>query len=159
LPAGASTNAIDIGFKNEDIGMRVSFPILVIFAPCLLANATAKSPLDKAVEKRYTEAYRVCMEEGPAAQGIQPAMNACAADEHKRQDDRLNQTYARVIGRQKPPGKKQLLVRQRAWIKARDRQCAAQEKEYEGGSMAPLIFHTCMTDETIKRTLWLEAHR
>jgi uncharacterized protein YecT (DUF1311 family) len=139
--------------------MRINLPILVMFGPLLVANATAKSALDRAVEKRYTKDYHSCMDEGPAAQGIQPAMNGCAADEHKRQDVVLNQTYERVKARQKTKGQARLLTLQRAWIKSRDRECAAQEKEYEGGSMAPLIFHSCMTDETIKRTIWLERYR
>ena len=64
-----------------------------------------------------------------------------------------------VMKRLKTAEKNKLRASQRGWIKQRDKICAAQEAEYEGGSIAPLIFHSCMTNETIKRTIWLENYR
>jgi uncharacterized protein YecT (DUF1311 family) len=138
--------------------MRIALTLLLITvaAPAFAASA----PLThKQVEKRYTKDYDACTSNGDAAAGVQPAMNACAADEYRRQDGRLNEAYVIVMSRETAAGKTKLRAAQRGWIKLRDRKCAAEEKEYDGGSIAPLIFFTCMADETIRRTIWLENYR
>jgi uncharacterized protein YecT (DUF1311 family) len=45
-----------------------------------------------------------------------------------------------------------LIESERAWIKYRDLECKFQAVGYTGGSMYPLIFSSCMTDLTKKRT-------
>ncbi len=129
--------------------------------PCLLFALALSMPAaaEPAVEKRYSRDYALCMENGPAAEGVQPAMNACAYEEYARQDGRLNQAYVMVMRRQSAAGKAKLRTSQRAWIKTRDRTCEAERMDYDGGSIAPLIFHTCMTNQTISRTIWLEKYR
>jgi uncharacterized protein YecT (DUF1311 family) len=129
---------------------------------CVFLALSISTPVfaaDPAIEKRYTKDYADCMENGPASEGVQPAMNACAYDEYTRQDGRLNQAYVMVMKRQSTAGKKTLRTLQRAWLQRRDKKCDAERSRYEGGSIAPLIFHTCMTNETINRTLWLERYR
>jgi uncharacterized protein YecT (DUF1311 family) len=133
--------------------MRFGFFCFLI---TMVVPAVAAEPV---VQKRYTRDYAICMENGPASEGVQPAMNACAYEEYTRQDARLNQAYVMTMRRQAAVGKTKLRGSQRAWIKERDVKCAAERGEYEGGSIAPLIFHSCMTDETIRRTLWLERYR
>ncbi len=121
-----------------------------------IAPAAAAAP---AVEKRYTRDYAICLESDDAANGIQSAMNTCAYDEYTRQDARLNQAYVMVMRRQAVAGKAKLRGLQRAWIRQRDVKCEAERMTYDGGSMAPLVFHTCMTNQAINRTLWLERYR
>ena len=133
--------------------MRFLFVALTL---ALTAPALAATP---AVETRYTKDYALCLESDDAANGIQSAMNACAYDEYTRQDGRLNQAYVMVMRRQAVAGKAKLRGLQRAWIKQRDVKCDAERMAYDGGSIAPLMFHTCMTDQTISRTLWLERYR
>jgi uncharacterized protein YecT (DUF1311 family) len=138
--------------------MRILLSLLTLAsaAPVLAASSTVSH---EQVERRYTKDYETCTSTGDAAAGVQSAMNACAADEYKRQDIRLNQAYVMVLNRVNVAGKTKLRMAQRGWIKLRDRKCAAKEKEYDGGSIAPLIFFACMTDETIRRTMWLENYR
>jgi uncharacterized protein YecT (DUF1311 family) len=132
--------------------MRIA---VLILALTIAAPSAAKTD----VEKRYTKAYDICMSSGDAARGVQPAMNDCASEEYARQDSRLNKVYVAKMGRQSAAGKTKLRGLQRGWIKTRDQKCIAEEKEYEGGSIAPLIFLTCKTNETIMRVMWLERYR
>lgn len=126
----------------------------------LLLMAASAPPISRAdIQRRYTPAYKACLNSGDAAQGVQYAMNDCANGEYERQDGRLNQAYVMVMRRLAPPAKQKLRVLQREWIKARDRKCTAESSEYQGGSIAPMIFSLCLTDETIRRTLWLETYR
>ncbi len=129
------------------------------FLSFLAFVATPALAAEPAVEKRYTKDYSICMEVGPASEGVQGVMNGCAYDEYTRQDARLNQAYVMIMRRQSVAGKAKLRTSQRNWIKQRDDKCRAERNEYEGGSIAPLIFHSCMTDDTIRRTLWLERYR
>ena len=119
----------------------------------IIGSAAAR---DSKLDSKYSKTYKICMSTGDAAKGVQPAMNSCAADEYNRQDKRLNVTYGNAIVKKSGKGKTALRVSQRKWIIVRDKNCAAEEKKYEGGSIAPLIYFTCMTDETIMRISWLE---
>jgi uncharacterized protein YecT (DUF1311 family) len=134
------------------------FNIALILASLSISN-TLQAANTAEIEKRHTKAYDECLNNGDAARGVQPAMNACVALEYERQDGRLNQAYSMVMKRQSAAGKTKLRASQRIWIKQRDRICAAEEKEYEGGTMAPMIFHSCLINETIERTIWLEKYR
>lgn len=126
----------------------------------LMLMAAAASPISKAdIERRYTPAYKACLETGEAAQGVQYAMNECAMREYERQDARLNQAYVMVMRRLAPPAKQKLRLLQREWIRTRDNKCDAEAKEYQGGSIAPMIYSLCLTDQTIRRTLWLETYK
>ncbi len=131
----------------------------LILGALLLLPATQGAASDKIIEQRYTATFNQCTTTGDAAAGVQPAMNQCAADEYQRQDIRLNRRYVAVMTRLTTAGKARLRTLQRGWIKQRDQRCAAEQATYDGGSMAPLIFHTCMTNETIKRIIWLEKYR
>ncbi len=126
----------------------------------LIAWQTAPAIAAVKVQKpRYSAAYIECNNTGAAAQGVQLAMNQCASDEYERQDAQLNQIYTRVMNGQNDGGKAKLRTLQRGWIKTRDRKCAAEKKEYDGGSMAPLVYLSCMTDETLRRIVRLEKYR
>lgn len=47
--------------------------------------------------------------------------------------------------------KKLLLEAQRAWIKYKETHCKLVAKAYEGGSIQPLIYATCLTSITEDR--------
>jgi uncharacterized protein YecT (DUF1311 family) len=125
----------------------------------LALTIAAPSVATTDVGKRYTKEYNECMTNGDAAQGITSAMRECTSLELERQDGRLNQAYVMVMNRLGAAGKAKLRSAQRAWINVRDRTCDAAGKEYDGGTFAPIAYMSCKTDETIKRTLWLERYR
>jgi uncharacterized protein YecT (DUF1311 family) len=144
---------------NRNNLVRLALFMSLLFYPVLINGSSASAVPYSEIEKRHTKAYDECLNNGDAARGVQPAMNACVAMEYERQDGRLNQAYSMVMKRQNAAGKTKLRAAQRIWIKQRDRICAAEEKEYEGGTMAPMIFHSCLINETIERTIWLEKYR
>ena len=86
----------------------------------------------------------------------QQMMNACAAKEYQAVDAALNEawkpakTFADAIGRGGA-----LLTAQRAWLAYRDAACEVHASPYEGGSIQPLVYSTCMTELTVQRTRML----
>lgn len=139
--------------------MKSIFKAILPLTVTVIAFTPAFATTQAEIEKRYTQEFNYCTNNGDVAQGIQPAMNACAAEEYTRQDSELNQAYVMVMKPLKSAGKTKLRNSQRAWIKSRDKTCKAERAEYEGGTIAPLIFYSCLTNETIMRTLWLEKFR
>jgi uncharacterized protein YecT (DUF1311 family) len=133
--------------------MVIRFFSVIGLSAAIIGSAVARDPK---LDSKYSKTYKICMNTGDAAQGVQPAMNSCAADEYNRQDRRLNVIYGNAIAKKSGKGKTALRLSQRKWIITRDKICATEEKKYEGGSIAPLIYFTCMTDETIMRISWLE---
>lgn len=85
----------------------------------------------------------------------QNQLNTCAEDNYKQADSDLNQAWSAL-----PDGTRtKLRPEQRDWIAARDKKCKDDAAEAEGGSMQPLLYFGCMTDETKKRTRWLQTLR
>lgn len=85
----------------------------------------------------------------------QNALNMCAEDNYKQADQDLNTAWAALPD----DSKTRLRPGQRDWIAARDSKCKATAAEAEGGSMYPLLYFGCMTDETRARTRKLRAER
>lgn len=134
--------------------MRLTF----LCALGAFVSPAAAMPIDQ-IEARYSAAFNECMGSGDAARGVTPAMLACISDEYKVQDTRLNQAYKMVTKRLNASRKAKLRESERQWIKTRDATCKQARDSYDGGSMAPIVWGTCRTNETIKRTMWLENYR
>jgi uncharacterized protein YecT (DUF1311 family) len=134
--------------------MRLRLLAAVTALVAIETPATAGQP----TAREYSADYARCMNSEAALQGIQPALNGCARDEYQRQDRRLNMTYQAAMATQPDRARTSLRQLQRRWIVKRDRVCLAKRSEYEGGSMAPLVYFTCMMDETIMRTTWLRRY-
>lgn len=83
-------------------------------------------------------------------------MNMCAARDYEQADAALNaawgpaRSYARQIGQGDA-----LLKAQRAWLAYRDAACEVQASPYEGGSIQPLIWFSCLSELTAERTRML----
>lgn len=87
--------------------------------------------------------------------GNQMDLNACAAQDFKASDDRLNERYKALMGSLPPAAQTALRTEQRAWLKQRDPTC---RKRIEGlGSMAPLEYSACQQELTDKRVKQLDA--
>lgn len=84
--------------------------------------------------------------------GNRQEMNACAADEYKRADDRLNQTYRELRKGLPSAQRERLLTEQRVWLRKRDPLCKAQARPAEGGSIWALQYTACLTAATQRRT-------
>ena len=76
----------------------------------------------------------------------QMEMNSCAASDYSRADEELNTVWRKL------PKSKELLASQRAWIAYRDAECSFRKAQFEGGSIAPLIYSSCLSELTKQRT-------
>jgi uncharacterized protein YecT (DUF1311 family) len=76
----------------------------------------------------------------------QMEMNSCAASDYSRADEELNTVWRKL------PKSKELLASQRAWIAYRDAECYFRKAQFEGGSIAPLIYSSCLSELTKQRT-------
>jgi uncharacterized protein YecT (DUF1311 family) len=89
---------------------------------------------------------------------MQQPMNYCAGLRASRADKELNATYE-ALTKDFPGHAAELRTAHRAWIKSRDKECKAKEKQYEGGSLAPQVYSDCVYRRTRKRTDELETLR
>lgn len=76
----------------------------------------------------------------------------CSYDNWEIADAELNRLW-RVL---KPAADAQgqgaaLLGQQRAWLAERDRRCEAERDQFQGGSIAPQVYWTCMEECTLER--------
>lgn len=88
--------------------------------------------------------------------GMQQPINYCAGLVARQTEVALKETLEEVVKRL-PDREKELRAAQNAWLKSRAKACRAEEKEYEGGSMAPEIFSYCVSQRGRKRIVELKA--
>ena len=81
-------------------------------------------------------------------------MQQCAARDLRVADGETSNLYDDLRARLKPSRQKTLLAEQRIWLKSRDHDC--QAKERDGGSMASLVVARCWVATTNARTALLE---
>jgi uncharacterized protein YecT (DUF1311 family) len=81
----------------------------------------------------------------------QAEMNLTSQQDFQKADAELNKIYKEVM-KLLDENEKQLLIKaQKDWIKFRDSHCAFEASEFEGGSMQPLIYSSCLTERTKAR--------
>ncbi|WPO77191.1 lysozyme inhibitor LprI family protein [Flavobacterium sp. KACC 22761] len=85
-------------------------------------------------------------------------MNETAINNFKKADDKLNQVYKNLIKKLDEKEKSLLIAAQKNWIKFRDSKCDFEKQEYDGGSIQPLIYYTCLTECTEERTKGLKRN-
>ncbi|NOW44296.1 uncharacterized protein YecT (DUF1311 family) [Novosphingobium sp. SG751A] len=124
------------------------------FGPILtLADPAPSHP---EIDARYSPPYRRCM----ARSDLNTILHdQCNGQEMKRQDVRLNAAWAVTFKRVGPARQAALRSAERAWINDRQKHCLLQSKEAEGGTLEAIEYSSCMIDETIRRTIWLEKLR
>ncbi len=87
--------------------------------------------------------------------GNQMELNACAEQDFKASDARLNERYKALMGSLSPAAQTALRTEQRAWLKQRDPTC---RKRIAGlGSLAPLEYSACQQELTDKRVKELDT--
>lgn len=124
------------------------------FGPILtLADPAPSHP---EIDARYSSLYRRCL----ARRDLNTILHdQCNAQEMKRQDAQLNATWAVTFKRLPSARQTALRSAERAWIADRQKHCLLQSKEAEGGTLEAIEYSSCMIDETIRRTIWLEKLR
>jgi uncharacterized protein YecT (DUF1311 family) len=93
---------------------------------------------------------------GPTATTVD--MVECAKAGLAAADRRLNDAYQKLMKQQDRDEKGRNLLReaQRKWIPFRDAQCALEEDEYRGGTLAPVLYGDCQARLTAERAKMLE---
>jgi uncharacterized protein YecT (DUF1311 family) len=87
--------------------------------------------------------------------GVTSEMMDCVNVETKRQDEKLNQSYQKLLTSLKAARKAQLVDAQRAWLKYRELNCAFYD-DGSGGTAAGLAANDCTMTMTAKRAGELE---
>ena len=103
----------------------------------------------------YSPAYEQCLSSGDAAQGIQPAMEACVAEEFDRQDARLNQAYVMRMRGLPPKRRAELRTAQRSWLASKPKRCPYEAS----GQLDRMLSNQCSLRDTIQRRVFLERYR
>ena len=122
----------------------MKFAMLAVTA-CLLAPiaAAARGPAtgDSAV-------YQKCLDDSG---GVDPVMKLCGKDEIARQDKLLNAVYARLRAKLAPALKNDLLTAKRAFLAYREAQCRFAYNQKSPGTMAGLLYQSCVLELTATR--------
>lgn len=90
------------------------------------------------------------------APSTQADMNLCAQAAYAEADAELNQVYQTVKGVQADNGRQALGNAEMAWINFRDLDCAFERDQFQGGSIAPMVYGNCLTERTQIRTAELQ---
>jgi uncharacterized protein YecT (DUF1311 family) len=122
-------------------------------ALALAGHAYAQT--DEQVAARLTPTVHACEHATDHSGTLDQAL--CYKDEAVRQDQRLNETWTQVIAKLSPDRREALRNDERHWIKERDKDCHDEAAGYIN-STAAYMLNVCLTNETIRRTIWLETH-
>ena len=82
----------------------------------------------------------------------QAAMNRCAQQNYAQADADLNEAYRALKAILSEQGEQALTAAEIAWLQFRDLDCDFERSAFTGGSVAPLVYHTCLTERTLART-------
>jgi uncharacterized protein YecT (DUF1311 family) len=122
----------------------------------MLSLAAATQPVGGPYNDRpLSREYHHCYAEDSSNAG----WGRCLESEDERQEARLNQAYRMVMARLPAPRKAALLTSERAWVKARKRECDAVYREMEDGTGAGPSLLICLSVRAAERTAWLERFR
>jgi uncharacterized protein YecT (DUF1311 family) len=87
----------------------------------------------------------------------QMEMNETANTNYKKADAELNKIYKQLMTILDQSGKTLLIQSEKDWVKFRDSHCKFEASQYEGGSIKPLIYSTCLEELTRKRIAEIKA--
>jgi uncharacterized protein YecT (DUF1311 family) len=125
----------------------------VTLSICALTATSVSAQTQSQIEKRYTAPYKQCLADSADAFETYD----CVETEYQVHDGRLNQSYVMVMKALVPAAKTRLRTLQRTWLKQRDAKCG------EVARLHPVDMDTwqmsCLLDESIKRTFFLENYK
>jgi uncharacterized protein YecT (DUF1311 family) len=78
-------------------------------------------------------------------------MNQTAAQGYFKADAELNKVYKILMSKLDEKGKSLLINAENDWIKYRDAHCKFEASFYEGGSMQPMIYSSCLESLAMDR--------
>lgn len=78
-------------------------------------------------------------------------MNQTDLQNFIKADNELNKVYNQLMKILDKKEKQLLITAEKDWLKFRDSHCEFEKVQYEGGSIQPLIYSTCLEELTRKR--------
>ncbi len=127
-------------------------------------SAPAKAPRSSLVKSTYDQATpsSVASTNGQLdckSPQTQAAINTCASLSAEAADKTLNQVYQQLKSTLKGSQKEKLLIdAELMWVRFRDTNCVFERSSYQGGSIAPSIYYSCLEQMTKHRTEQLENY-
>ena len=125
----------------------------VCFLVFIIANFTAFVNLSLATPETLIAQNVQCKPDGNTLE-----MRKCASDQYQIADQKLNQTYQKLIGQLSPERKKRLIEAQRDWISFRDKTCSFESSQVLGGTAEPLFLTLCLAKVTQQRVQDLQDY-
>jgi uncharacterized protein YecT (DUF1311 family) len=87
----------------------------------------------------------------------QMEMNQTGYNDFNKADAELNIIYKKVMKILNEKEKKLMIKAEKDWLIFRDSHCKFEIEQYDGGSIQPLIYSTCLTEQTNSRMEYLKA--
>lgn len=81
----------------------------------------------------------------------QTEINQCAYQDFQQKDEELSQIYQQYYVKLDTKRQQQLQHAQSVWMTFRDLSCQYEADYYQGGSLAPMVYSSCLKDKTIER--------
>jgi uncharacterized protein YecT (DUF1311 family) len=123
-------------------------------------SPTAPTPSDRtnALPRLSTNDQLVAQQPECANPQTQSEMNTCAAKAASIADEKLNEAYQKLRATVDGEESDLLISAQRAWIDFRDKNCQFSSNRFEGGSIEPMVYSSCIERVTKQRTEELENY-
>src|SRR5262249_28589134 len=137
VPSMTLGNMRGLGFRPYTF-WRMKMRSLRLSSMALLALAVASSTTRAA--DVTTPEFDACIKKSG---GVTSEMMDCVNVETKRQDEKFNQSYQKLLASLKAARKAQLVEAQRAWLKYRELNCAFYD-DGSGGTAAGLAASDCI---------------
>jgi uncharacterized protein YecT (DUF1311 family) len=87
------------------------------------------------------------------------AQSECVSRKFAIADKKLNDEYKRLMGSLSAERQAELKSSQRAWIKEKEQTCVDAGKEFEGGTLQPIVIADCKVRMTEERNTFLEHYK
>jgi uncharacterized protein YecT (DUF1311 family) len=87
----------------------------------------------------------------------QTELDACAKSVYESADAKLNDTYQKLASSLNEGDRQLLTDAELAWIEFRDQNCDFEQSLFEGGSVQPTVYYSCLERMTKARTQQLES--
>ena len=81
----------------------------------------------------------------------QTEINQCVYRDFQQKDEELNRIYQQYYTKLDGTRKEQLKQAQLVWVNFRDLSCQYEADYYQGGSLAPMVYSSCLKDKTKER--------
>ena len=117
--------------------------------------AKAKSEYLQKMKKIDSESEKLDKEYDSNRGSTQAGMNGISGEQAKLYDDELNEIYDYLKQNLSKEKSKELEKSEMAWIKEKESNIAEIKKQYEGGSITPLMVNSEVTKESKERCYYL----